>query len=163
MTKHLESPPRVLVIDDDSDLRLFLYDLLVEEGYRVDVGATLDEALALINAQVYHLILTDLLTHSLDDPLRSAVTVRQAAYPTPVIALTGWNITSADVTRAGLARLIPKPFDLTDLLAAITSCVETAPDAEEQRQTETLARKHEAISARKRDDCVALCAEDVRV
>lgn len=161
MTEHM-TPPRVLVLDDDSDLRLFLYDLLTEEGYQVDVGATLDEALALIDAHVYHLILTDLLTHSLDDPLRSAVTVRRYAYPTPVVALTGWNVTADDVARADLARLVPKPFDLTYLLTTISACLETRLSSEQRRQAETLVRYCEAFNAHDFDTCLSLCAGDVR-
>jgi len=162
MAERKISPPRLLVVDDDSDLRLFLQDLLTEEGYDVDVGATLDEALALIDTHVYHLILTDLLTHTLSDPLRSAATVRQAAHPTPIVALTGWNITAADVAQAGLARLISKPFDLDELLDAIASCLETPLSAEQRRQAEVVGHYCDAFNAHDFDTCLALCADDVR-
>lgn len=161
MAERTLSPPRLLVIDDDSDLRLFLQDLLIEEGYAVDVAATLDEALAFLDSHVYHLVLTDLLTHSSSDPLRSALIVRDYAHPTPVAALTGWNISSAEVTRAGLARLIPKPFDLSDLLVSISSCLVTSYSADQRRQAEVLARYYEAVNVRDIDACVSLCAEDV--
>ena len=161
MAEYTPSPPRLLVIDDDSDLRVFLQDLLMEEGYAVDVAATLDEALAFLDSHVYHLVLTDLLTHSSSDPLRSALIVRDYAHPTPVAALTGWNISSAEVTRAGLSRLIPKPFDLSDLLASISSCLMTSYSANQRRQAEVLARYYEAVNVRDIDACVLLCAEDV--
>src|SRR5512146_220799 len=99
-------PPRLLVVDDDSDLRGFLADFLLEEGYAVDTAATLDEALALIDLRLYHLVLTDLLAHSVTTPLSSALTILAHARPTPVVALTGWNISADDVKRAGLPRLI---------------------------------------------------------
>lgn len=161
MVEHVASPPRLLVVDDDCDLRAFLQDLLTEEGYHVDVGATLDEALALIDAHVYHLILTDLLTHSLSDPLRSAATVQQYAYPTPVMALTGWNVSAAEVAHAGLIRLISKPFDLDDLLATVASCLETPLSAEQARQAEVVCHYCEAFNAHDFDTCLAVCAEGV--
>lgn len=161
MAERMPLPPRLLVIDDDSDLRLFLQDLLTEEGYVVDVAASLDEALMLLDSHVYHLVLTDLLTHSSNDPLRSAITVRDCAYPTPVAALTGWSISSEEVARAGLARLIPKPFDLSDLLTSIKVCLVKSFNAEQLRQMETLGRYCRALATRDLDACVSLCTEDV--
>jgi DNA-binding response OmpR family regulator len=155
--------PRLLVVDDDSELRLFLQDLLNEEGYRVDIGATMDEALALIDSHVYHLIITDLLAHSSTDPLRSAVQLNERAHPTPVAALTGWNVSPSEVARAGLARLIPKPFDINDLLASIAECLATPLNTEQQRQAEVVGRYCEAINANDVDACLATCADDVRV
>ncbi len=161
MAQRTPLPPRLLVIDDDRDIRFFLQDLLTEEGYDVDVVATLDEALMLLDSHVYHLVLTDLLTHSSSDPLRSAITVRDYAYPTPVVALTGWSISSAEVTRAGLARLIAKPFDLSDLLTSIKVCLVTSFNAAQQRQAETLRHYCRAFAVRDLDACMSLCTEDV--
>lgn len=155
--------PRLLVVDDDSELRLFLQDLLSEEGYLVDIGATMDEALALIDSNVYHLIITDLLTHSSTDPLRSAVQLNVRAHPTPIAALTGWNVSPSEVARAGLARLIPKPFDIDNLLAIIAECLATPLNPEQQRQAEVVRRYCEAINANDFDACLATCASDVRV
>jgi DNA-binding response OmpR family regulator len=157
------SPPRLLVIDDDADLRLFLQDFLTEEGYRVDVGATMPEALALIDSHVYDLILTDLLTHSTADPLHSAIIVRERAYPTPVIALTAWGISQAQIAQADLARLVAKPFDLTNLLAEVGACLTRPWSAEQKRWAETIERYLAAFSAGDLDACVANCADNVRV
>lgn len=158
---HLSS--RLLVVDDDNDLRLFLQDLLTEEGYQVDTAATLDEALALIHAHVYHLVVTDLLAHSATLPLRSALIILAHARPTPVAALTGWNITAAEVTRVGLARLIAKPFDLTDLLTTVASSVEPAFSAEQQRRADVFRHFCESFNADDLDAALAICANDLRI
>lgn len=164
MVERAPLPLRLLVIDDDADLRQFLQDLLAEEGYVVDASGSLDDALAMIEAHVYHLILTDLLTHSSAEPLRSALTVRQHAQPTPVMALTGWTVTPAEVTRAGLARLIPKPFDLSDLLAAVASVrPEATLTPEQQRQAADVARLLDAYNVGDFEASLALCADDVRM
>lgn len=163
MNENDSPPPRLLVVDDDSQLRLFLQDFLTEEGYVVDIGATMDEALALIDSHVYHLIISDLLTHSSVDPLRSAVQLNERAHPTPVATLTGWNVSPAEVARAGLARLIPKPFDIDDLLASIAECLEASLTGEQQRQAEVVGRYCAALNANDLDACLATCAKDVRV
>lgn len=157
------SSVRLLVVDDDNDLRAFMQDLLIEEGYDVDVGATMDEALALLDTRLYHLVLTDLLSHSISAPLRSAVTILAHARPTPVAALTGWTISPKEVTRAGLACLIPKPFDLSDLLAVIASYVEPRLSAEQQRQAETLRRFCDGINAGNPSESLSVCADDIRI
>lgn len=156
-------PPRLLVIDDDADLRLFLRDFLTEEGYKVDVGATMPEAMALIDSHVYDLVLTDLLAHSTTDPLHSAIVVRERAYPTPVIALTAWGVSQAQVKQADLARLVAKPFDLVDLLAEVGDCLAHRWSPEQKRWAETIERYLAALSAGDLDACVANCADDVRV
>jgi CheY-like chemotaxis protein len=163
MNERSLSSPRLLIVDDESDLRLFLQDFLMEEGYRVDISATLDEALALIDAHVYHLIVTDLLMHSTAAPLRSALAIYTRAHPTPVIALTGWNLSAAEVARAGLTRLIAKPFDLTEFLAAIAASVETRLSAEQQRQAETLRRYCDAFNAGDLGASLATCVDGVRL
>ena len=154
---------RLLVVDDDNDLRAFMQDLLIEEGYDVDVGATMDQALALVDTHLYHLILTDLLTHSNSAPLRSAQTILAHARPTPVAALTGWTISPLEVTRAGLACLIAKPFDLADLLAVIASHVEPRLSAEQQRLAEALRRFCDGISTGNIDEALRVCCEDLRI
>jgi CheY-like chemotaxis protein len=155
------SSPRLLIVDDESDLRQFLHDLLVEEGYVVDLGATLDEALTFIDSHVYHLILTDLLAHSTDAPLRSALVIHAHARPTPVVALTGWNVSARDVASAGLTRLIAKPFDLTELLAAVASSVVTTLNAEQQRQAKALHHFCAALNTGDIDSALAVCDDTV--
>lgn len=163
MAEPVTPPTRLLVIDDDGDLRLFLRDLLTEEGYAVDLSATLDEALAFLETRVYHLIITDLLVHSPSDPLRTALTLRDFAHPTPVAALTGWNVSAEEVARAGLVRLIPKPFDLAELLAAVAASVEMSYTPEQRLQAEIVAQLCAAFNAHEPDAMVALCAADARV
>lgn len=163
MVMPTQSAPRLLVIDDDDDLRLFLLDLLSEEGYIVDSCSTMGEALTAIDSHVYHLIVTDLLAHSAVDPLRSAITILEAASPTPVMTLTGWNITADEVAQAGLIRLVPKPFDITDLLGAVASCCRIALNPHQQRWAEIVRGFCAAMDANKLDALVALCGDDVRV
>lgn len=157
------SSVRLLVVDDDTDLRAFMQDLLIEEGYDVDVGATMDEALALLDTRLYHLVLTDLLSHSISAPLRSAQIILAHSRPTPVVALTGWTISPMEVTRAGLACLIPKPFDLTDLLSMIAAHIEPRLSATQQRQAETLRRFCDAINAGDVSESLSVCADDLRI
>ncbi|MEY4414863.1 MAG: two-component system response regulator PilR, partial [Pseudomonadota bacterium] len=52
--------PRLLVVDDEPDLRT-LYELtLLREGYVVDSAGTLSEAEALLQEHVFQLVITDI-------------------------------------------------------------------------------------------------------
>ena len=55
-----ESPSRILVIDDDEDVRLLLRDLLEESFYTVDTASCGEEALKMIRVSTYDLVVTDL-------------------------------------------------------------------------------------------------------
>ena len=156
------SAPRLLVIDDDSALRAILHDLFTDENYQVDLAASLDEALTLLSTHVYHLILTDLLAHSSSDPLRSAIIIQREAQPTAVMAVTGWNVTTAEITRAGLARLIPKPFDVAELVKIVAASLPSL-NAEQQRDAEAARQFCAAFNAQDAEACMAVCAEDVRI
>lgn len=157
------SPPRLLVVDDDSDLRGFLEDFLLEEGYAVDTAATLDEALTLLDLRLYHLVVTDLLTHSVAAPLSTALTILAHARPTRVVALTGWNIGAEEVKRAGLLRLIRKPFDLGDLLKTLEACATTALTPAQQRQEATALRFYAALTSGDSDAAASHCTSDLCV
>ncbi len=162
MNDESSSCPRLLVVDDDSELRTILHDLFVDEGYQIDLAASLDEALMLISTHAYHLVLTDLLAHSTVDPLRSALLILREAHPTPVLAVTGWNTTSAEVRRAGLAYLVPKPFDVAELVEIVAAHLPTLT-AEQQRQAEAARQFCAAFNAHDADGCMSLFADDVRI
>jgi CheY-like chemotaxis protein len=163
MSQRPLSPPRLLVVDDDIDLRGVLQDYLTEEGYVVDVAASQDEALALIDTRLYHLILTDLLAHSTVAPLNSALAILDQARPMPVIALTGWNISEEEVADTGLLLLIRKPFDLGELQKSLEGCLAVRLSAEQQRQ-EAIARQFcEQLAAGDVASALSLCTDDLCV
>ena len=51
---------RILIVDDDEIVRLFLECLLVANGYQVSMASNFDEAKAAISSQKYVLIICDL-------------------------------------------------------------------------------------------------------
>ena len=163
MSQRPLSPPRLLVVDDDIDLRGVLQDYLTEEGYVVDVAASQDDALALIDTRLYHLIITDLLAHSTVAPLSSALAILDQARPTPVVALTGWNISEEEVAGTDLSQLIRKPFDLGELQKSLEGCLAIRLSAEQRRQ-EAIARQFcEQLAAGDVASALSLCTDDVRI
>ncbi|HAK90870.1 MAG TPA: sigma-54-dependent Fis family transcriptional regulator, partial [Massilia timonae] len=54
------SAPRILVLDDEADLRELLEITLLKMGLDVDCAATLREARRLVDDNAYNLVLTDM-------------------------------------------------------------------------------------------------------
>ena len=52
--------PKVLIVDDDTDLLGALGQLLETEGYEVATAATAEDALDRFREDTYHVVLTDL-------------------------------------------------------------------------------------------------------
>lgn len=102
---------RVLIVEDDQQLREGLLSTIRLEGYNVSAAASGMDALKLLSHAVYDIILTDLYMSPVGgiDVLRAAHRVRR---DTIVIILTG-NPTltaSLDALRAGAWDFLPTPF-----------------------------------------------------
>lgn len=157
-----QSPPHLLLVEDDQETRDVVLDLLAEEGYTVACAASLDEALAQVNDQVFDLILADVIGWTTHAPLEAVERLRDQAQPTPVSLLTSWNLNEEAVRAQGFARLLKKPFDLADLLTLVAELVARPLTPEQERQAEVVRRYCEAIDAHDWQACAALCREDVR-
>jgi DNA-binding response OmpR family regulator len=114
----------ILLVDDDADLRLDLWDRLVEEGYRVVMAADGEEALARAGAERLDLVLLDATL-----PGRGGLDVcrelRRRGFDGPVILLTN----GADVAdrvlglKLGADDCLARPFDVAELLARVEACL----------------------------------------
>jgi CheY-like chemotaxis protein len=162
MPQPTQSPPHLLVAEDDEELNTVLLDLLTEEGYAVTSAASLDEALAQVSTRVFDLILTDILVWNQHAPLQGVEQLRTRAQPTPVCLLTGWGFSEEDARAQGFACLIKKPFDVDDLLARVAEMVARPLTPEQERQADVVRRYCQAIDARDWQQCAGLCREDVR-
>ena len=162
MARAEQPPPRLLVVEDDQETRDVVLDLLIEEGYTVVSAASLDEALAQVNNQVFDLILADVVGWTTHAPLQAVERLRDQAQPTPVGLFTSWNLSEEAITAQGFARLLKKPFDLADLLTLVAELVARPLTPEQERQAEVVRRYCEAVDAHDWQACAALCREDVR-
>ena len=57
---------RILVVDDKSDMREFLCDILADKGYSADAAANGKEALQLLEGGGFHLVITDIRMPKMD-------------------------------------------------------------------------------------------------
>ena len=115
--------PTILVIEDDPSIAQLTSDTHGDEGYRVLVADTIDDACALLTACQCGLVLSD--TVGGRSPADVAFwggleTIRDAAQGTPVVIFSAHSADRfAGYRERGFACLLPKPFDLDDLLATV--------------------------------------------
>lgn len=155
------APSRVLVIDDDPDIRDALRLLLEDAGYATAVAASLADAFAQIDTATFQCILTDAFARTPAGALDSIRPLVERAQPTPVGLLTGWRLPQEEIERAGVAFVATKPFDLDQLLASVAAAIATPLTPERQRQAAVVHAYFAALTARDWDALVALCTDDV--
>jgi CheY-like chemotaxis protein len=110
---------RLLVIDDDPNVRTFVCELLRTLGYEADAAPDGPTGLARLGARHYDLVITDLRMPYMSG-WEVLQRVRQDMPSMPVIIISGFA-TDEDIGRAqelGVA-LLPKPFSLADLRRAL--------------------------------------------
>jgi DNA-binding response OmpR family regulator len=111
----------VLAIDDEPDFRLLVSEMLSDAGYRVATAADGRAALASVANEMPALILLDIRMRGMDGEAFLQQFRRQYGAQTPVVLLSADTDSACAVDLAGRGQVLPKPFDMDDLLAAVGS------------------------------------------
>ncbi|NHZ88758.1 response regulator [Massilia sp. CCM 8733] len=123
--------PRVLVVDDEADLRELLEITLVRMGLDVDSAETLREARAFLAQNDYGLILTDMrLPDGLGLELVQEVGASNKSTPIAVVTAYGSAENAVVALKAGAFDYVSKPVVLDDLRVMVQSALRlSAPSA----------------------------------
>ncbi|MDQ1919825.1 sigma-54-dependent transcriptional regulator [Massilia pseudoviolaceinigra] len=124
--------PRVLVVDDEADLRELLEITLVRMGLDVDSAETLREARAFLAQNEYGLILTDMrLPDGLGLELVQEVNASNKSTPIAVVTAYGSAENAVVALKAGAFDYVSKPVVLDDLRVMVQSALRlSAPSAQ---------------------------------
>ncbi|MGG7604500.1 sigma-54-dependent transcriptional regulator [Massilia sp. BKSP1R2A-1] len=116
--------PRILVVDDEADLRELLEITLLKMGLDVDSAATLRQARSLVEEHDYALILTDMrLPDGLGLELVREVAASNKAAPIAVITAYGSAENAVVALKAGAFDYISKPVALDALRVMVRSAL----------------------------------------
>lgn len=110
---------RVLLIDDQPDVRESVSDMLKALGHNVSVAADGRTALQLVQNGTFDVVLTDLRMPGMDG-LDLAKRLRALRPDVPVVLLTGWGTFFENSEPEAIAVVLPKPPTLHSLSEAIT-------------------------------------------
>ncbi|HET6379821.1 MAG TPA: sigma-54 dependent transcriptional regulator [candidate division Zixibacteria bacterium] len=122
----------VLVVDDDSQIRSLLSDLLKSNGYQVVEAKTGAEAVAAVEKQRPDLVMMDIKLPDMDglDVLKQ---MKRERPELEIIVMTAFGGSSSAIRAMehGAYDYVTKPFDIDDLLATLRRVFEHAEMAEE--------------------------------
>lgn len=124
------SAPRVLVLDDEADLRELLEITLLKMGLDVDSAATLREARALFDERDYALVLTDMrLPDGLGLELVREIGASGKGTPVAVITAYGSAENAVVALKAGAFDYIAKPVALDALRVMVRAALKQSESA----------------------------------
>jgi DNA-binding NtrC family response regulator len=133
---------RVLVAEDDADMRDLLLDVLEDAGYETIPAVDGAEALAMVEKEREHLdlVITDVRMPGVTgSELLAGVKERRAEAPVVVITAFGSVEQAVEMVKAGAHQYLTKPFATGELLTAVHAALEaTEPQREQARMRREL-------------------------
>lgn len=119
---------RVLVVEDDADLRNLLTSILEGEGYEVEAAHDGCDALRRLDHRVPDLIVLDLMMPRLDGAAFVAELERMGLRPgVPILVLSAAERAEEEARRIGAEAYIGKPFELLGLLGEVARLGAVSP------------------------------------
>ena len=135
---------RILVVDDEVDLATSCQRMLVSKGYDVTIAGNGEEALARIQEEVPHLVLTDLKMPGMDG--MELLQHLKADYPQQIqaVMMTAFSTVEDAVVamRLGAADFVPKPFSPDHLLIVVEKALADRSLREENRNLKEQLGRH---------------------
>lgn len=111
---------RILVAEDDAEIRQALTDMLEFSGYESRTVANGTEALALLDSWQPDAIVLDMLMPEMDGPAFLArLHARPGGSTVPIVLLSALRDLETRASGLPVAAIVAKPFDVDDLLGAL--------------------------------------------
>jgi len=145
---------KLLIVDDDSEIRDFLHEGLSKSGYSIFLAENAEVALRLFSSHPFDLVITDVRLPGLDG-LQLLENLKSQAVYTPVILMTGFGSiqNAVEAMRKGAFDYLLKPFSLESLEQKIKMAL-----TEKSFQREILAGREDLI-----DQTIPILTRDKRM
>ena len=133
--------PRVLLVDDEANIRRMLGALLQAEGFETAEAANGNAALSALESAAPDAVLLDLMMPGGPDGISTLEQLKRRAPDLPVVMMSGKaNLTDAvRATKLGAFQFLEKPLTPEGVLAALRAALELSRTRAENR------RLHEAL------------------
>jgi two-component system nitrogen regulation response regulator NtrX len=130
----------ILIVDDNSDIRNILNDLILDAGYKTRIAANYNQALSEIDKKMPDVAILDVkLDKGDNDGIELLTHIKSKNKDVPVIIITGHaNVEMAvNSLKHGAFEFIEKPFDQTRLLNFVKRAVENLKLKSQNKEYET--------------------------
>lgn len=119
--------PRILVVDDEEQIRRILRTTLERAGHQVDTAADGNEAVAAYDPARHDLVITDIVMPE-KEGIATIQELHRANPEVKIIAISGGGRISPEeyldwARRFGVHRTFTKPIDRDDLLSTVADLV----------------------------------------
>jgi DNA-binding NtrC family response regulator len=117
--------PKILVVDDDQEMRRLLEDVLIREGFHVTQAANGSEALLKVREVSYQVIVLDKIMTDLSG-LEILPEIKQFQPEAQVILITafGDRETGMEAIGKGATAYLAKPFGISVLVQMVKKAIE---------------------------------------
>jgi len=130
-----DAKPKILIVDDDTDLLELLTMRLTAAGYKVDAVPSAEAALNYLDVSRPQLVISDMQMSGMDG-MALFEQIHRTLPTLPVIILTAHGTIPDAVTavQRGVFGYLAKPFDSKTLLANISQALKFVPGAISQKE-----------------------------
>ncbi|SET49518.1 two component, sigma54 specific, transcriptional regulator, Fis family [Nitrosospira multiformis] len=130
-----DAKPKILIVDDDTDLLELLTMRLTAAGYKVDAVPSAEAALNYLDVSRPQLVISDMQMSGMDG-MALFEQIHRSLPTLPVIILTAHGTIPDAVTavQRGVFGYLAKPFDSKTLLANISQALKFVPGAGSQKE-----------------------------
>ena len=119
-------PARILVVDDELNMRLVLKAMLKKEGYEVATAADGQEALQILKEEKIAVVATDLKMPRLDGMgLLDRIMQDDPSLPVIILTAHGTVANAVDALKKGAFDYLTKPFEQDELKTVIMKAIKT--------------------------------------
>ena len=133
---------KVLIVDDDMQVREMLHEMLPALGYECEMAANGEEALAILQNDFFPIVVSDIRMPGIDG-IELLKNIKEKYSETDVISITGHSneYTFTDMIKAGASDFILKPFSKDELEAKIRRIIR-----EKELNAEAIASRNELMA-----------------
>ncbi|WP_372773907.1 response regulator transcription factor [Mangrovibacterium sp.] len=132
----MDYTPRILVVDDEQDLREILQFNLSSEGFHIDVASSAEEALTK-PLETYHLLLLDVMMGGMSGYKMADLVRKEHKLDVPIIFLTAKTSENDLLTgfNVGGDDYIVKPFSIKEVIVRVKAILKRGRSTEQPNTT----------------------------
>ena len=114
--------PRILIVDDEREIRNLLREVFLAKGYEVVEAANGEDGLRVFQSTPVDLVMTDILMPE-KEGLATIMELKKKNPKLKIIAMSGGSLKSSNyleyARKLGADKVLQKPFDLRSVLEAV--------------------------------------------
>lgn len=120
---------KILVVDDEADIRDLVKEILQDEGYQVETAASAKEAYQELSKAKFDCVLLDIWMPEVDGITLLKDWAQTGKLKMPVLMMSGHGTveTAVEATRLGASDFIEKPLSMAKLITSVEKAIKASP------------------------------------